>query len=105
MTKKIEKISQTLGKITSETISTFGTFLSGQLLVAIVLGTLYSCGLFLIGTKYPIFIGYLSGLLNLIPYVGFFIGLGIAVGVTLLDLFSWWQPIAIIALYLIGQIF
>lgn len=48
-----------------------GGFLRGQLLVALIVGSLYSIALMLLGMKpYAILIGFLAGFGNLIPYFG-----------------------------------
>jgi predicted PurR-regulated permease PerM len=53
-------------------------FISGQLLVMAVLGTLYSVGLGALGVPAGWAIGIFSGLISFVPYVGFFIALGLA---------------------------
>ncbi|NNF34560.1 MAG: AI-2E family transporter, partial [Saprospiraceae bacterium] len=55
-----------LGKI-QETIQ---QYISGMLLVIVVLSTINSIGLYLIGIEYAIFWGILAGLLAIIPYIG-----------------------------------
>jgi predicted PurR-regulated permease PerM len=48
-----------------------GGFLRGQLIVAMIVGVLYSIALMLLGMKpYAILIGFLAGFGNLIPYFG-----------------------------------
>jgi predicted PurR-regulated permease PerM len=49
-------------------------YIRGQLIVALVLAGLYAVGLSVIGLKFGILIGMISGLLNVIPYVGFSVG-------------------------------
>ncbi len=53
-------------------------YIRGQLLVALVLGCMYAIGLSAIGLRFGILIGLVSGLLNVIPYAGFTIGLATA---------------------------
>lgn len=50
--------------------STLKHFLRGQLTVGLITGSLYSIGLVLSGIDFAIFIGFISGLLNFIPYFG-----------------------------------
>jgi predicted PurR-regulated permease PerM len=45
-------------------------FLRGQLLVMLSLGTIYTCGLWLIGLDLSLLIGMGAGLLSFIPYLG-----------------------------------
>lgn len=52
-----------------------GGFLRGQLTVCVIIGTLYSIALMLLGMKhYAILIGFLAGFGNLIPYAGPILG-------------------------------
>jgi len=48
----------------------FGWLLRGMFISAVIISTLASTGLWIIGLEYPILVGIFSGLANLIPYVG-----------------------------------
>jgi len=52
-------------------------FFRGQLLVALLQGSLFALGFMLTGLSYGLMLGLLMGLLNLIPYLGSMIGLAI----------------------------
>jgi predicted PurR-regulated permease PerM len=52
-------------------------FFRGQLLIAFMQGVLFAAGFSLIGLRYGFVLGLLLGLLNIIPYLGSMIGLGI----------------------------
>lgn len=54
-------------------------YVRGKLVVALVLGLLYGIGLEVIGLKYGFLIGFGSGILSIIPYVGSLIGFAAAV--------------------------
>ncbi|OFZ21750.1 MAG: hypothetical protein A2X94_15800 [Bdellovibrionales bacterium GWB1_55_8] len=58
-------------------------YFRGQLLVALLLGFLYGVGFSIAGLKFGFVIGLLTGLLNVIPYAGPLIGLGLASTVAL----------------------
>lgn len=58
-------------------------FLRGQLSVALTLAALYSIGLTIVGLKFGFLIGLMTGLLSVIPYVGFSTGFGLAIIVAL----------------------
>jgi predicted PurR-regulated permease PerM len=49
-------------------------YLTGLLIELAVLGTMNAVGLLVLGVRQAIFLGYLAGLLNIIPYVGSMIG-------------------------------
>ena len=53
------------------------SFFRGQLLIALLQGALFAGGFFLAGLQYGIILGFLAGLLNIIPYLGSLVGAGI----------------------------
>lgn len=53
-------------------------FLRGQLLIMFLLGCIYSTGLFLIGLELALLIGILAGLMSIVPYLGFIVGIAAA---------------------------
>lgn len=55
--------------------TTLGGFLRGQLLIAFLFGLIMTVGLWLIGIRYAIVLGPLSGVANLVPYLGVIVGL------------------------------
>jgi len=48
----------------------FGWLLSGMFLSAVIISSLASTGLWIIGLEYPILVGVFAGIANLIPYLG-----------------------------------
>lgn len=52
-------------------------FFRGQLLIALVQGLLYAVGFSVIGLRYGFVLGLVLGLLNIIPYLGSIVGLGV----------------------------
>ena len=50
------------------------TYITGQLLVALIVGILETIGLMLIGVKYPFVMGFIGGISNIVPVIGPFIG-------------------------------
>lgn len=63
---------------------TLASFIRGQLTVMFVMVILYSVGLRIVGIKLAIVIGLLTGLLNIIPYVGVATGLILSILMALL---------------------
>jgi len=61
----------------------FGQYVRGAILLAIINGILASILLWLVGVNYPLVLGILSGVLDLIPYFGLLIALVISVIVAL----------------------
>jgi predicted PurR-regulated permease PerM len=60
----------TVARLTAESGEVLGGFLRGQLLVMLILGVLYACGLWLDGLDLGILIGLIAGLLTFVPYLG-----------------------------------
>ena len=54
----------------TSTKSLVQSYLTGLLIEATIVATLYSTGLFIIGIKYAILLGIIGALLNVIPYLG-----------------------------------
>jgi predicted PurR-regulated permease PerM len=65
-----------------------GGFVRGQLLVALIVGILSSIGLWLLGVPFWLIIGMTAGLLNIVPFIGPFVGGALAaiVSVVFVDL-------------------
>ncbi|MBI5516292.1 MAG: AI-2E family transporter [Deltaproteobacteria bacterium] len=59
--------------------ATMGRFLRGQLLVMIVLGTLFAVGFELLGVPAGAGLGILAGMISFVPYLGFVVALALAV--------------------------
>lgn len=78
-------------------------YIRGQLLVCAVLGVLYSLGLLFVGVKFAVIIGFMTGFLSIIPYVGFSFGLAAAL-ITALANFEGFSPlIGIVVVYSLVQ--
>jgi len=68
-------IEEELKKLIEKVHGALSSYLLGQMAVALFVGVYISLGLYLVGIKYALLIGFLAGVLNMIPYVGFFSGL------------------------------
>ncbi len=67
--------------------SAVGGFLRGQLVVAVIVGTMLSVGYWLIDLPFWLLIGMIGGVLNIVPFLGPWVGgiLGVAIAVTTTD--------------------
>ena len=74
-------------------------YISGQLLVIVIIVTLDAVGLLLLGIDYAFFFGLLSGILVIIPYIGNFIGGSLPVIMALITKDSAWYAVGVIGLY------
>lgn len=79
-------------------------FLRGQLLVMLCLGIIYALGLTVMGLNFGLLIGVVSGLVSIVPFLGFIVGLGIALIVALFQFDSWWPLLGVLAVFSTGQI-
>src|SRR5690606_26702338 len=61
------------------------SFFRGQLLIAFIMGVLYSIGFMSVGLSAGLWIGLTMGMLNLIPYLGTIVGLVIVIPTALLQ--------------------
>jgi len=88
-----EKVSQIVGEIDFYVSS----FVRGQLLVGLILAVLYSIGLGLIGIELWFLLALISGFGNIVPYLGFLLGI---VGSSIMALLTFGEFLPI--LYVIG---
>jgi predicted PurR-regulated permease PerM len=63
--------------LADEFINIIVAFFRGQLVIAFLQGVLYAIGFSVIGLKFGFVLGLLLGFLNIIPYLGSIIGLGV----------------------------
>ena len=80
---------------------TFSSFLSGQCLEAVILGSLFVVAMTLFRLPYALLVGVLISLTALIPIVGAFIGC--AVGALLIAITDPWKALIFIILFLVLQ--
>lgn len=62
-----------------EFVSIMVAFFRGQLIIAFLQGVLFAIGFTLVGLKYGLVLGLALGFLNIIPYLGSIVGLGVAI--------------------------
>ena len=80
---------------------TFSSFLSGQCVEAVILGTLFAVSMTLFRMPYALLVGVLIALTALIPVVGAFIGC--VVGALLIAVTDPWRALGFIVLFLVLQ--
>lgn len=94
----------TLRILASQIDATLASFIRGQGLVCLILGTYYAVSLMLIGLNFGLVIGAVAGLVTFIPYVGALIGGVLAVGLALFQFWGdWWWIVAVAAIFQAGQ--
>ena len=96
-------VTQTVG-MAQEVNVLLAQYLRGQLLVMLVLAVYYSVGLTIAGFDVALPVGILTGLLVFIPYLGFGLGLILALIDAVLQFSDWTGLIWVAVLYGAGQI-
>jgi predicted PurR-regulated permease PerM len=73
-------------------------FIQGQLLIALLVGALETIGLMLVKMKYPLVLGMVGGLANIIPYFGPYIGAipAVAVALTISPMKAFWSIVVFV---------
>ncbi|MBS0309169.1 MAG: AI-2E family transporter, partial [Proteobacteria bacterium] len=95
--------ARTVG-LARETDDLLAQYLRGQLLVMLVLAIYYSVTLWLAGFDVALPVGILTGLLVFIPYIGFGLGLLLALLAAVLQFDNLHGLIAVASIYGVGQI-
>ncbi|MCC6644582.1 MAG: AI-2E family transporter [Polyangiaceae bacterium] len=81
------RFAKTTVSVAREVHTTLGKYVRGQVLASLCLALVYAVGLKIVGVRLAIPIGVLTGLLAFVPYVGFSVGLSMAIVMSVLD----WQ--------------
>ena len=93
-----------VGSFLTECDAMLGQYLRGQLLVMLVLAAYYSAGLSLAGFDLALPIGVFTGLAVFIPYLGFGLGLLLALLAGLLQFASVYGVVAVAVVFGVGQL-
>ncbi len=80
-----EETRQDVVYLAREFIGIVVSFFRGQLLIALLQGILFALGFSLVGLSYGLILGLLLGFLNIIPYLGSMVGLGICLPLSFLQ--------------------
>jgi predicted PurR-regulated permease PerM len=79
-------------------------FLRGQIVVALILATLYSIGLWLIlDIPLGLLIGVVAGCAAIVPYMGLIVGLAPAFALAFLQYQDWQHPLGVVLVFGIAQ--
>jgi predicted PurR-regulated permease PerM len=79
--------------------------ITGQFIIASIMGLIYMTGLGVIGLNSGVAIGAVAGVCRLVPYLDLVVGLSLSFIVILTDFSSWSQLIAMISVFVAGQTF
>jgi predicted PurR-regulated permease PerM len=74
-------------------------YLTGMVVLLLIMGVLTSVGLLILGIDYAIFFGFLAAVLAIIPYIGTFLGGILPTIFALITYDSLWYPAGVIAIF------
>lgn len=97
------RFARLVSKLASEADAVLGAFLRGQFYVMLLLGLIYSIGLWYIDLELAMIIGMLAGLISFIPYMGVLVGLGMACISALLQFQNVTPIMPVILVFAIGH--
>jgi phosphoribosylaminoimidazole-succinocarboxamide synthase len=95
---------ETVTRIARDMDAVVGEFLRGQLAVMATLSLYYALALWAAGLDYALPIGILTGVLSFVPFLGFGLGVILALLVALLQFTDWTGVAWVAGIYLAGQV-
>ncbi len=78
-------------------------FVRGQLMVAGLMGVMYSAGLFLCDTPMSLSLGMMAGLVNIVPYLGLILGLVPSILLTYIHSQEWLPVVGVVGVFAFAQ--
>jgi len=81
------------------TIKTYYNFIKGMAIVYLIVGTLNSLGLLLLGIPHAFLFGFIASVLTFIPYVGIVVGSLLPITMAWVAFDSFWYPVGIIVIF------
>jgi predicted PurR-regulated permease PerM len=94
---------ESLLEIISLTIKAYYNFIKGMAIVYIVVGSLNSVGLLLLGVPHAILFGFIASILTFIPYVGIIVGSLLPITMAWITYDSIWYPVGIVGIFAFVQ--
>jgi predicted PurR-regulated permease PerM len=98
-----EEQSQRVKEILGETKSAIQSYIAGLLVEMIIVSILNSAALFILGVKYAILLGFIGGMLNMVPYIGGIIAIALPVLIATITKEGYSTQIEIIIAYMVIQ--
>lgn len=95
--------NESLREMMTLTIKAYYNFIKGMALVYIIVGSLNSVGLLLLGVSHAILFGFIASILTFIPYVGIIVGSLLPIAMAWITYDSIWYPVGIVAIFTFVQ--
>ncbi|HET8859468.1 AI-2E family transporter [Marivirga sp.] len=99
-----EETKKNIGKAIIEASKVGRNYVLGNLLLIIILTTINTTGLLIIGIDYPLFFGFLPALFCIIPYIGSLMGASIVLLFTIFNYDSLVYPVSVAGLFWLSQL-
>jgi predicted PurR-regulated permease PerM len=93
-----------INEVAREVHVTLGRYVRGQITASLLLAMIYSLGLRCLDIRLAIPIGVLTGVFAFVPYVGFGVGLTMALAMTVLDWHGAGTVVGVLGVMLAGQL-
>ena len=94
-----------VNEIITQTKTVIQHYLVGLVIEFVIISILYSLTLFILGIDYAIMIGIIGAMLNVIPYIGGFVGIALPMMVALVTKSTAWYSFYILVIFYIIQFF
>ncbi len=94
----------TVRELALETDDVLSAFIRGQLLVMVCLALVYVIGLWIVGLDLALLIGLIAGLVSFVPYLGFIVGVLLAVLASLIESAEWLPLVGVAVVFGFGQL-
>ena len=98
-----EKNSTHVGDILAQTKTAIQSYMIGLLLEALIVATLNSTALFILGVQYAILLGVIGALLNMLPYIGGIIAIALPMLIATITKDGYSTQLGILIAYLVIQ--
>ncbi|MDP1627820.1 AI-2E family transporter [Parvibaculum sp.] len=96
--------AETIRRLSREINEVLAGFIRGQVIVCLVLGTIYAVGLTLVGLKFGLIVGIVAGIISFIPYLGTILGFIVGIALALFQFGTDFVQVGlVIGVFAIGQ--
>jgi predicted PurR-regulated permease PerM len=96
-------LQPTLRRLARDVDDVFAGFIRGQGLVCLFLALFYGLGLWLVGLRYGLIIGLLTGVFSFIPYIGMTLGMVVGLAVAAFQFQDLWLIGLVAGVFALGQ--
>ncbi|MDP9078888.1 MAG: AI-2E family transporter [Bacteroidota bacterium] len=98
-----EEHSKRVGEVLAQTKSAIQSYIVGLLIEMIIVSSMNSLALFIIGVKYALLLGVIGGIINILPYIGGFVAILLPVLIATVTKDGYSAQVAVIISYLAIQ--